>query len=169
MLEERSQALKERGDAATERAQNLATEVKELSEKLLASENLRQQLEDLIEELRLVKQAKVHLPTTHCSGNTLSFSDRIPKKPDPSQDSGKLAFLHVNQEFIKRFLLSFHACALSWGFLRKHPVYKSVTHAAGSASRSVRQGFGACKQSAAAVQEGLGAARSGANGHQELR
>jgi uncharacterized coiled-coil DUF342 family protein len=61
MLEERAKALAERGDAATERAQHLQTQVRELTEKLLASEELRQQKDALIEELRLTKHAKVLL------------------------------------------------------------------------------------------------------------
>lgn len=67
MLEERAKALAERGDAATERAQQLQTQSKELSEKLVASEDLRQEMDAYIEELRLIKQSKVHLPLTHCS------------------------------------------------------------------------------------------------------
>lgn len=101
MLEERAQAFKERGDAATERAQHLATKVQELSEKLLASEELRQQMEDLIEELRLVKHSKVHLRTTHCATDTLSVSDSIPKERNsieyigPPQASGWFLLLQA--------------------------------------------------------------------------
>lgn len=66
MLEERSKALAERGSAAAERAEHLQTQVKELTEKLLASEELRQQLDAFIEELRLVKQSKVHFSVSAC-------------------------------------------------------------------------------------------------------
>lgn len=59
MLEERCRALLERGDAATERAEELRLQVKELSEKLKATEELQEQKDALIEELRLLKQAKV--------------------------------------------------------------------------------------------------------------
>jgi hypothetical protein len=61
---ERADAEAARANATAERAQQLQRQVKEVSETLVASEELQQQKDALIEELRIAKHAKACFLTT---------------------------------------------------------------------------------------------------------